>query len=104
MSDIRKIWEEVNLEYKEMDYRLSFVEKKNKTLLTKRPIKDKLILLMSDLKEIMNTMEKISFSIDDIYANQGTISTKLNEEKHIYTKRINNNNGKLFSVSYETVN
>lgn len=97
MDDIKKLWDEANTEYKDMYSRLSFVEKKNKTLLEKRPIKDKLVLLMTDLKEVISTMEKICFSIDDIYADQGTIATKFNEEKNICTKRINDN-GNLFKV------
>jgi len=36
-------------------------------------------------------------SIDEIYANQGTIGVKLNADEHIHAKRINDN-GKLFKV------
>jgi hypothetical protein len=97
MEDIKKLWDEANSEYKDMYSRLSFVERKDGSLLEKRPIKDKMILLMTDLKEVINSMEKICFSIDDIYASQGTIATKVNEEKHICAKRVNSN-GKLFKV------
>ena len=97
MEDIKKLWDEANSEYKDMHSRLSFVEKKNKTLLERRPIKDKLTILTTDLKEVISTMEKICFSIDDIYADQGTIATKVNEEKNICAKRINNN-GQLCKV------
>lgn len=97
MDDIKKLWDETNSEYKEMYSRLSFVEIKDRSLLEKRPIKDKLILLMTDLKEVINTMEKISFSIDETFADQGTIATKVNEDKHIYARRVSSG-GKLFKV------
>ena len=54
-------------------------------------------MLMTDIKEVVNTMEKICYSIDDAYANEGTIATKVNEEQHICAKRVNSN-GKLFKV------
>lgn len=91
MEDIKKLWEDANAEYSDMCSRLSFVESKNQMILEKRQIKDKLVLLSTDLKDIISTMEKICCFIDDIYANQGIIATKLCEEKNIYAKRINNN-------------
>lgn len=97
MDDIRNLWEEANTEYRDMHSRLSFVENNNKALLEKRPIKDKLILLMTDLREVISTMEKICYSIDDIYADQGTIATKFNEDKNICAIRVNDN-GNLFKV------
>ena len=97
MEDIEKMWDDISLEYNDMHSRLAFVSRKDKNLLERRPIKDKLVLIMSDLKEITNTMGKVCFSIDEIYANQGTIGIKLNEDEHIQAKRINNN-GKVFKV------
>jgi len=97
MEDIKKLWNEMNIQYMDMNSRLAYVEKKNKTLLEKRPINDKLILLITDLKEVIGTMEKICYSIDDIYADQGTIITKLKEDPLVYTKRISDN-GTTFKV------
>ena len=80
MEDIKKLWNEANIEYKDMYSRLAFVEKKNKNLFEKKFIRDKIILLTNDVREIINTMEKISSSIDDNYAEQGTI--KFNKKTH----------------------
>ena len=84
MEDIKKLWNEANIEYKDMYSRLAFVEKKNKNLLEKKFIRDKIILLTNDVREIINTMEKISSSIDDNYAEQGTIelNKKICEQEH----------------------
>lgn len=100
MDNIKKLWDEANTQYNDMYLRLSFIDDKNKSLLEKRPIKDKLILLVTDLKEIINTMEKINFSIDDIYADQGTIRTNINNEINIYAKRINDNGKPLKIIKH----
>jgi hypothetical protein len=78
MEDIKKLWNQTETEYKDMCCRMSFVEKKNKELLERKNIKDKFILLTNDLKEVIRTMEKINYSIDDVYADHGTVSVKGN--------------------------
>ena len=98
--NIKNLWEEANDEWKDMCALLSFVEKKNKILLEKRPIKDKLILLITDMREFINSMEKICSAIDDIYTDKGTIVTKLNEEKNIYAERINDDGRVLKVIAY----
>ena len=62
MEDIKKLWNEANIEYKDMYSRLAFVEKKNKNLLEKKFIRDKIILLTNDVREIRSIAWKRSQS------------------------------------------
>ena len=86
-----------------MNSRLSFVENQDPSQLDKRAIRDKLNLLVTDLKELINTMEKVCSSIDENYAEQGIIGTKKIDDDYIYTKRINDN-GKLKVITYVNSN
>ena len=88
MEDIKKLWDETNMQYNDMLQRLVYVENKNKSLLNTKPINDKMTLLTTDLKEVISTMEKICIYIDDIHADQGTITTKLNDDKNINFKKL----------------
>lgn len=101
IHDIEKIWTELNSEYIEMSSRLKFVARKGRdsNILEKRPIKDKLILLMSDFRDIINTMEKVCHSIDEIHADQGTINTKIKDDSKVLVKHKHiNNNGKVQKI------
>ena len=82
MESIDSLWNETVFNYLELHSRLEYVVNKNKQLLEKRKIKDKLILLSTDLQEVINTMEKISNSIDETYAEQAYINvyTQKNEQ------------------------
>ena len=97
MDDIEKMWGDINLEYIDMSSRLAYISRKGPHILEKRLIKDKLHLLISDFKEVMNSMEKICNSIDEIYADQGMIDMKTNEDAKIYIKHINDN-GKVVKI------
>ena len=94
MDHIRETWKEVNDEYNDMMQRLTHIEKKNMQILEKKHLKDKIIMLSSDLNEVKNTMERICCSIDDIYSEEGTIGThKINDELiFVYRDYCNNYN------------
>lgn len=99
MDNIEKMWKDINIEYSDMYSRLNYVSNKSSNILEKRPLKDKLILLMSDFREIINTMEKVSHSIDEIYANQGKIGTKIKEDNNILVKHYKNNSQIIHDAS-----
>ena len=90
MDNIEKVWKELNIEYMEMFSRLNYVSKKGCHILDKDMIKDKLNILISDFKEISNTMEKVCNTIDEIYANQGTIGNKINNDMDILVEHLSN--------------
>ena len=89
MDDIEKLWKDMNIEYYDMYSRLSYISSKGPKILEKIPIKDKLNLLRSDFKEVLNSIEKVSSSIDEIYADSGVIDTKIHKDVNIHVKRIN---------------
>lgn len=72
IQNLEKILENVNNEYAELYKRVTFMKSKNKNLID-RKIEDKILLLTSGLNNIFNTLEKINYTIDDSFANKGTI-------------------------------
>ena len=85
MNKINNVWEDVNNNYNDMVKRLNFIDKKKINLMEKNNIKDKMILLISDFKDTIDTMENICSEIDDIYEEKGLIKSKI-ENKDIIIK------------------
>jgi len=101
MEDILKLKnliDDVNNNYSELNNRLLFVSKKNKELLEEKYIKNKLVLISSDLRDVVNNMEKTCYIIDEIYANKGTIHGEISNDdmiiKNVKNIKLYNDNHK----------
>ncbi|AYV84432.1 MAG: hypothetical protein Hyperionvirus25_18 [Hyperionvirus sp.] len=98
MDDIEKMWGDIKLEYIDMYSRLSYISRKGGKILERRPIKDKLHLLISDFKEVLNTMEKVCNSIDEIYADQGMINMERDANFSVRSVKHVSDSGKVVKV------
>jgi len=93
IKDINEIWNETTVGYMDMVNKLSYIShitKKNNNKTESSQVtdtylplnvRDKLYFLISDMKDVMMTMEKICCAIDDINAKNGSIETSQNDIK-----------------------
>lgn len=70
IENIESKWLEVKSSYNDMYERLSFISSKN----VNHKLSEKMYVLMLDMENIVNDMEKICSSVDDIYAKKGKIN------------------------------
>ncbi|AYV76053.1 MAG: hypothetical protein Terrestrivirus4_101 [Terrestrivirus sp.] len=92
IKDVDEIWNETTIGYIDMVNKLSYIshisKKNNKTEAPQMAetylplnVRDKLFFLISDMKDVMITMEKICCTIDDINAKNGSIEISQNDIK-----------------------
>lgn len=81
MEDIENSWKILSATYNEMVLRMKYVLDDDKNILTHRNLQDKMTLLANDLNEAINSIDRISWAIDENYANSGIIQIEINKSK-----------------------
>lgn len=73
IEDIESKWFEVKSCYNDMHERLSYIPSKN----VNHKLSDNMVILLSDMNNMIINMEKVCNTVDDIYAKKGKIEKTL---------------------------
>lgn len=87
MSDTNKIeelWDNLGFNYKDLNFKLKFIKNRK---LEHIGLNRKIDLLAYEIGNMAQLIEKINFTIDDIYANKGTIGNQIADIDIITTNR-----------------
>jgi hypothetical protein len=77
-NEVDILWNDLCNVYGDLANRLKFINLRDKKLLEKRIIKDKINILTCDLKDMIGNIEKICYRLDETYAEKGIIGDNTN--------------------------